>query len=581
MHRSTVPLSLAIGLVCAGIAGCLSDLEDLCQTDADCPAGGRCAVEDGFRYCIPGPGAGGNGGTGGVGGSGGGAAEFEAIVDLELLPDEELADFLERIPRRVDAVTLHYLSGGGERTVKVPLEEPSALPLASLTLRLPLASQSEALTIDVTAHVTLKNDEPGTLATGQLDAEFAADQTHPVSVRLSLNHDFDWDGDDDPDITDCGPDDPAVHHGAIDFCDGTQQACGQSYCYIPLEPGQTVRDLACSATERKCAAVITNGETSVVRIYETEILDELAQISGVTKAKGITWNTSGGETSLIIIEPKFVSFSNPTGELLAGQLESSVELSGSISTSNHGNIAAAPGNAPLTLVTFDPSRASSLSRRTLCDTSGSECNTLVLEDLFTRSPSPLPPGSLISHAEIYRLVAVGSIGINLQFTEEEKIGFLQLNSSRTIEEDESGLLDSLPTGSKLRFISSFGTADKLFAAFRGEFSWNAVWLTKGLSLDGHGEPVPVELPTGSCPSALDAARTDSSLFMADDCTGSLWELPLDEEGRPTGAEPIHHPLGDECKKPFKLASLPAAGDEKALTFVGCEGESHILVHNRN
>lgn len=576
MHRSTVPLSLAIGLVCAGIAGCLSDLEDLCQTDADCPAGGRCAVEDGFRYCIPGPGAGGNGGTGGVGGSGGGAAEFEAIVDLELLPDEELADFLERIPRRVDAVTLHYLSGGGERTVKVPLEEPSALPLASLTLRLSLASQSEALTIDVTAHVTLKNDEPGTLATGQLEAEFAADQTHPVSVRLSLNHDFDWDGDDDPDITDCGPDDPAVHHGAIDFCDGTQQACGQSFCLIPLEDNLTVRDLACSLTERKCAAVLTNGEKSVVRIYDSEF--QATEVEGIDNPQGITW--SEPNRALLIGFEDRIRLSNPTGQLLDGAVLPSRTFGSIIRTLSSGEeIGVAKVERRKEFDAFFPGRA--IHETVECNIDDTACKTVSVTTLSDSEGSPLAEDAALSDIAIHRIGTSFPL-VYLTFLNDSRLGVVRLDDENlSMRAAESGLIKVLEGSEPLRALA-LSSKSILFAA-RGTSPDNseAAFTNVRSTYQQHEAPEAFALPQLSCPAVIDVIRNDSALLMADDCTGSLWELPLDEEGRPTGAEPIHHPLGDECKKPFKLASLPAAGDEKALTFVGCEGESHILVHNRN
>lgn len=69
-------------------------------------------------------------------------------------------------------------------------------------------------------------------------------------------------------------------------------------------------------------------------------------------------------------------------------------------------------------------------------------------------------------------------------------------------------------------------------------------------------------------------------LIADDCNGVLWELPLDGDGKPTEGEPIRHDLAG-CNKPFVIDSLPATDEQGPMTFVGCEGKSHILVLGRN
>lgn len=101
-------------------------------------------------------------------------------------------------------------------------------------------------------------------------------------------------------------------------------------------------------------------------------------------------------------------------------------------------------------------------------------------------------------------------------------------------------------------------------------------------MSSHGSPKPIGLPDSACAASLDSQRSGKYLLLADDCNGSLWELPLDEEGRPTETEQfVQHPLGEHCNEPFILASLPEADGEPGVTFVGCRGKNHILVLDRS
>lgn len=579
MRRSVYPTLLAFGLACAAI-GCLKDLEDLCQTDGDCPVGQRCQALDGVKYCVgDSTGPGGTGGTGGTGGGGGGE-EFEAVVDLELLPDSDLAAYLTTAKREAEAITLRYSTGGKDRQVDLPLSEPSNLPLAPMEIRLPLASEVESLKLRVEARTQRRDEVLATFAFGEVTEEFSANDRTSVTVNLSLDSAFDWDGDGDADVTDCEPDDPEVHNDAYDLCDGKRQACGQDFCFIRLDDGQTVGDLSCSTAERKCAAVLTTGDQGIVRIYEPSFPSEPVDVEGITKAMGIAWNSSGGKSHLIMAEPWLLSFSDPSGNLLPGQLGMSVEISGAVKASVQGNIAIVSGAGALLFVAFEPGAAAEHSKKVTCDTTGSACTTVVLDTTFG-GDGKVPVDSHVTRADVYRPVSVGDIGVHLQFSGFERLGFVRLTNTRMIKPDESGLMTSLVAGRPPRFISSFGNDGRLFVSLQGEpAEEEALWLQKGLGLDSQGDPVPVTLPPSSCPSALDSQRSDSALLMADDCTGSLWELPLDEEGKPMGEGFVRHPLGERCAEPFVLASLPAADEEGAVTFVGCKGENHILVHGR-
>lgn len=594
MQRSVL-FSLALGLAFAGLVGCLSDLEDLCQTDADCPGTQRCRESDGVKFCaaeptgtggIGGGGDGGDGGgpggSGGVGGSGG-AAPFEAVVELEIVPSDGLADFLAELKefeRRVGSLSLSYETGGSVRNVEVPLSEPSLLPLASIEARLPMETASETIELKVSANALRIDESLAPFAFGAVTEEFSDQEKTKVSISLELDVKFDFDLDETPDATDCDPHDGEVYPGAEDLCDGKLQACGQPYCLIELEKSETVRDISCSVSERKCAAVIASGESGKVRIYGEEFPSEPVEVEGVEKAKGIAWNSAGSQSHLLIIEPELVSFSDASGDRLAAHIVPSLDLAGPVHSSIHGNVAVAPGVEPFTLQVFDPASGSTLPGGESCD-SDSHCTPLGVGSIFG-GETGLPGDSVISGAAIYRQGGIGNIAVYLHFANDSRLGYLQLNSSRAIREENSGLYAPFPEGTKIRFIASFGEDERLFFGLQGpDQVQSAAWVKKEAGLGVHKTPVEIELPPNSCPAALDAKRSESSLLMADDCTGTLWELPLDEEGKPTGENFDPYSLGEHCKKPFVLDSLPAAGEQDAMTFVGCEGENHILVLGRH
>ena len=83
------------------------------------------------------------------------------------------------------------------------------------------------------------------------------------------------------------------------------------------------------------------------------------------------------------------------------------------------------------------------------------------------------------------------------------------------------------------------------------------------------QPTPFPLPAGVCPSALRASA--SRLWVADDCQGAVWELPIGPGAVPDAAAAIRHDLPG-CGSPFRLAS-PVAG----ALVVACDGASHLVV----
>lgn len=573
MRRSVYPTLLAFGLACAAI-GCLKDLDDLCQTDGDCPVGQRCQALDGVKYCVgDSTGPGGTGGTGGTGGGGGGV-EFQAVVDVELRPDADLADFLGRHERKVSAIAFRYSSGGADRHVEFPLSEPSSLPIGPVEAQLPLSSEAETLEVKVEARVVRLDEVVATFALGEVTEEFSIHERASVSVDLSLDEAFDWDVDGDFDVSDCDPDDPEVFDGAKDWCDGKRQACGQDYCLIRLDDDQTVRDLACSPAERKCAVVVEGPAASVVRIYEPSFSEDPVELEGVTGALGVEWNKDESGDYLIVTEEERILFSSPTGELASGKISPQGSLQGVLDTSVHGRISAAPISRPLMLQVFEPRVGRDLPAQSDCDTVGSGCITLTRDD-FVNGLGPIEDGVKVRQALVYHLKADGDAAVYLLFDGDDRIGLARFDMSLNLRTSGSGYFTP---GQSIRFIDSFASNTNLFAASgsspeEAEAFWAPLVASSGSQLDLS----PVVLPEGSCPSAIDSQRSDTALLMADDCTGSLWEIPLDEEGRPLGEGFEQYRLAD-CAEPFVLASLPAAGEQEAVTFVGCKGENHILVH---
>lgn len=587
MQRSFLPLALALfGL---GIFGCLSDLEDICQTDADCPGGGRCAVDGGLRYCVPGPGDDGSGGVGGKGGSGGsggkggsgGSSEFEATVELKIAPDAELAEFLGTADRPLGALSLRYESGGVKREVEIPLEKPTDLPIASVEASLPLASAAETLSLRVEAQAYLHDETTLALfASGQATGEFMDGETTSLSVSLALDPHFDWDGDKDPDAKDCYPDDPNRHHEAFEVCDGEPQACGSQFCFIKLKENQTVRDLACSVSERKCAVVIGEGESGIVRIYESEFPSEPVEVENVDNPLGVAWSeTNGSGATLLISVRDRIYLSDTTGSLLSGTVTPSGDLLGPIEVSTHGNFAVALESDRTSLQAFDPEAAAYATTSVGCDDPESSCRTISLKGLSDTDDEPVAPNAKVSIAQIYHSMKENAPNVYCSFTGDPRIALIRVRDL-VIRDNDSGLLPA-QSDNEPRAVKLFSN-DQRIAIVGGtspELAFGA-WAVPASTINGQGEMSSMILPPDSCPAALDAKRNESALLMADDCKGMLWELPLDEEGKPTGKDFVPYPLKD-CDKPFVLASLPADGEEGPLTFVGCEGEEHILVHGRH
>ncbi len=417
------------------------------------------------------------------------------------------------------------------------------------------------------------------IADGDATGTFSHGNVIPLTVELELAEAFDWVGDGIGDANDCDPDDPTVHPGAPDPCDGKVQACGQSACTIDLE-GLSVLDIACSPGARKCAAVVAQpaATSGKVRIWD-ETATTHVEVEGVTKAKGIAWNTASDQHHLIMVEPNLVSFSNPAGERLLGYLVTTLDLAGSLHLSVHGNVGIAAGADPFTILAFDPRVLIAKTEGVSCSFESS-CSQLGVDSVFN-GPTGLPSGSRITGAVTHRPGGVGNVVSYLSFANDSRIGYLQLNSSWQVRGESSGIFAPFSEDSEIRFIAPFSGESRFFVSLRGpEDKHSATWVQMQTGYDLHTPPVEIDLPPDSCPAALDTNRSASSLLIADDCNGVLWELPLDGDGKPTEGEPIRHDLAG-CNKPFVIDSLPATDEQGPMTFVGCEGKSHILVLGRN
>src|SRR5690606_37263467 len=346
---------------------------------------------------------------------------------------------------------------GEQRRVEVDLEKPTSLPASPVEARLPLASVTETLNLGVEVLTQRVEGGPAVLATGQTTAEVSAQaKKTELTISLSLNPDFDWDLDGDPDLHDCEPDDPNVLHGAVDVCDGVRTAC-EDFCFIPLEDAHFVRDLACATVERKCAAVIEGPSSSVVRIYDPDLGSDPVQLDGVTKARGLAWTKSGSEEHLMVAEDWQIHLASSSGEGAGVALSSVEKLSGNIVVSRHGSIAVAPLARPLMLQVFDPRAMRASANDLACDTPNSSCTTLTGSDLSS-TLGPISLDARILEAEVYQPVDGGLAGVYISFDKDERVGLASVNSDRQLQEHASGYI-SLDAG--VRRVASFGLSTKL------------------------------------------------------------------------------------------------------------------------
>lgn len=317
----------------------------------------------------------------------------------------------------------------------------------------------------------------------------------------------------------------------------------------------------------------------MVRIYDSEFPSNSIEVIGVNRALGVSWNETEG--TLAITVPSGVIFVTATAESLSGSLVATRDINGTILLSKFGKFGLAPALGTTDLQAFNPTAAAQSENPISCGSSSSVCKSVSVSGLPRDGQPALPDGAEIERAVVYHEDESAYPVAYLVLTTDFRLGVARIDDNFAFRKDDSGMLDLFDGQGRPRSMTLSKGKYLLVGSGEAPTEAMAVSLQAANNFLSHNQPEPMTLPAGACPAALDSTRSDSALLMADDCTGSLWELPLDEEGRPTGEDPVLHSLGDKCKKPFKLASLPASGEEEALTFVGCEGENYILVHNRN
>lgn len=569
---------ILLAFATAWLANCGRSAEggNECRTDEDCPARHVCLALEYGSYCVRE--VDGEPGAGGQGGDGSDLYPASTTVELQLLADAELIAYLERHDRRIASIVIRHANTDGEREVLFPLAQDETFPLGPLEIRLPLKSRQEERRLEVAARGYRRDGSLAPLGEGEIVVKLFAHQRLTAVATLSLVRDFDWDLDGDPDLTDCAPADPEVHHGAYDVCDGVRQACGSSFCFLPLGEDETVADLYCRAEDRKCVVAIERPGVNTIRLYETafpfswrDLYNRDANAFAVVSGSEDPRYVRVGDKAIYLVEVQ--------NDQLRDARTSSKYFRGSV---------AAMQNGPMTTVVaplrddfgvavwersqdYPPPSPFDFSLFPRCDAEGSECTYVLLDELLG------DPSWRVGHLSIDRSEPSGILDILFTIEGDPRIGSLQVKWDGT---RVASLLEPPPGAAVNRFFAPLRNAGYLFLSYFDQSSSPRATVlrrTGSFASDVFVRDVP--LPPGACPSAIDPFRSAYSLWMADDCTGSLWELPLDPEGLPSLQEPVQHRL-DRCAEPFVLSSLPLSEYSLAVTFVGCRGENHILVFGR-
>lgn len=618
MRRRLPLVFLAVSLV--WVVGCLSDLESTCQSDTDCPAGQRCSSGE-IRSCIAGPGSGGKGGVGGTGGDGGvggvggdgGTGGFPPVtvpVELQFELDTDLAVFLERpVERPVHELAVRYNHIEGQKYFKFPIE-PQALPGAPLEFTVD-ASYDE-VTIEVEAMSVLQDGTPAVFAKGSAVLPEAAIKPHkgqggeggsinilpfPLDVTWSIAPDFNFDGDKDPDAIDCAPDDDTIFHGSSDVCNGDVTSCGPALCTLELPDGQHARDVACSPATGRCVVAVgaidggppASGSGSV-RIYPT-VFDADSQpiVVDVSDPLGVAVNDAALEQAPFLYStPSSVRYLARDGTSLKQTILTSGDTNGVLVIAPHSSLALAFRDRPFSDV-FDPTETISAIEKLLggrnaqCGSDKSICNTIDLTQLG--DSEPLGPQAVPRSAVISQATSINDPVAQVIFSGDSRMSVMRINpGTREISQSASGTLVPLSTLEPRGLgLSQSGNVLFVGGGESGE-EVEAAWIRVGISFGAYSDPTPFPLPAGACPAALDGAASAETLLMADDCTGSLWLIPLEEEGHPSetaDVDAVRITLPEDCRSPSVLASIPAMGEEQAVTFIGCKGSNQIVVLGRN
>lgn len=597
MRRSS-PLLIA-GLVLASFAsaGCLTDLEDDCQTDADCGPGAACVL-DGVRVCVGGnAGSGGGGGVGGTGGAGGlggsaggeagsggggtGGVEVEPVdVGVTVWADGPLGVFLAEHGRDVRELRVTVRLDGGEPIEQVLNDPPvDGYPLVSrqagdgYEFRVPLeiaAGTTPGLQIDVAAWAPKQKGTLTRLASGSTSITI---DTEAPEAELELTADaaFDFDSDATNDWTDCAPEDATVYPGAVDVCDDVDTDCNPAgTCVVQLPAGQSVRDISCASGT--CLAT-TDGEGmaagGLVKLTADAppvVYTETTLVSPL----GIALHPSSESAFIFDAAQSAIGVFDLEGHPRSGSIAPATGASGLVAISPFQNSAFSPYAAVPGGDLFNPNSIG--NNAVACDGTLSPCKSVdftALTDGSSRLSSDVTPVAMA----IRQTGSLNNPQVYVAYAGEPRIVVAQVDrTTGGLPAGSSGLMSVLPTA-KPEVLRLSEDQSKLYCFGRAEGAEEgSVTVTSNRRAD-HGSPASLALPEGLCVS--DAYASNTLLLLTDDCTAGLWTIPL-LEGGVTDAEHAEKLALPGCSAPSRLGVISSE-----QYVVGCRNESSLVVVGRD
>jgi len=591
---------LGLGLLLL-VTGCLDDIRPDCSTDADCPAGQRC-VDHGVKVCVgPGgdgggaggdggsggtDGTGGAGGTGGVGGTGGedggggggaggegGIAEPPSKIRIHLFSDEDLTAYLATHDReiaelvlRTDGILLPSETriSSDEGAIELDPELPFAL---DLPFDLPADEEGE-IVVSVEVHASLLEGGSAILATGRLvETVVSSTDPEPIAVALAFEVAFDFDEDGAPDVDDCEPEDPAVRPAESDVCDGVDTSCNPGICYLPIpEAYSGVRDISCG--DGVCLAAVgplLSGNSALLSYDDSTPSLTPYNILEFTDLRKVSVAPSTGKASVQDGADMFHMLNLESGSL-GNYFSTPINLSSNISISPHGNVGFAGLRASRVMIYFQPSSNAIIDNNVACSGNPTECHRLELSSL-TDGVSLLSVDAFPFGLEVRHLDREFNSQVYIIFENDPRLGFASVSADTGIlNQSSSGLIAALSELAPRAMSLSRQGSHLYIAGGTSPAETESVLLHTAERLSEHQPAVPFPLPPNSCPSALKVVG--ASLYLADDCQGALWELPIGEDDIPDASAATRHPLPG-CAKPFVLAAVEASQSVGEAVLVGC------------
>lgn len=602
MHRQLLAILLGMGLAGLG-AGCIDDLDDECRTDEDCGPGARC-VDQGVRVCLEdgtggdggtggtagtgGEGGEGGGGAGGTGGDGGSIAEPVVVpVQVEVWADEAYG----RLQRPVAELVLR-VTGAGEPIEQRLRHEAGGWLLAgegagepvelSVEVEIP-GEGTTTLALEVTAQGPDATGElqPLAIGTRTLEADPAGAENR-ASVTVAFLDTFDFDGDRVGDLADCAPDDPAIHPGAIDLCDGVDNDCNPGgACHVPVPEGQRVVDLACGAGT--CLALL-DGDQTPGSLWEVTAggIERRMELAGVSQV---------GEEPVPLEQPLGLALGSTGSRRMAFATDAianriwafpldgtgpSVEVvvptgtvSGAMTASSSGNLLFSPlldqAAGDLILPPSEPP-AEGFSRVN-CGREGS-CKLVDLQEL-TDGVKRLTSGALVRASAIRSPTSAGNLQLYSVFEGDNRLGIAVVSrSTGAVQMNISGLVSLWEDGSPTSLALRPADEDVLYVL--GTTGFNGVELAAlktGNDLEAHTPITFHPLPLDTAPIAI--ASGARRLFVTA-AGGTLLAVPLTEDRLPAEAETTAVTIRG-CDKPTRLVARTVGEVDQAI--LACEGEA--------